>query len=381
MRKKIFGLKFLAVICAFLLLPCLTACTSPGGTGGPTDSLPSLPSPVRPNPNPTPDPDPDAGGSGGGPEQPPDKGGGTETDPYRIRTEADLYDMYEYESASGETHKYYSLENDIELGDPPENAICNFIPVKSFHGTFLGNNHFIKNLYIDMSAPIAGLTDDRRAALFLVVERGAEISGLRLENVSVSGSEAAAFACENYGNITDCSADGEILGGNQCGGIAASNFGRIIRCVNAATVTGTAGYCGGIVGLAGPGASVSRCANLGAVRDGGNVSFMGGVAGYDVTGKNAQSGAEFGITDCVSLGPIETEACPRAGVVTGGTEPFILSSPSHTEDCYYLRSLETAIVRNAVGVWKNGGISVYPFEETDLEDILASLNLLFVVDR
>ena len=83
------------------------------------------------------------------------KGVGTEDDPYLISTSQHLVELAEEVNNGTDFHdEFFSLTNDIDLSDVCGNSLGNWAPIGSvnnyFDGTFLGNNHTISNLYINL---------------------------------------------------------------------------------------------------------------------------------------------------------------------------------------------------------------------------------------
>lgn len=87
------------------------------------------------------------------------------------------------------------LENDIDCTNLPYMFSC-----PEFAGIFFGNGHIIKNLRIagDDSGEV------KRGGLFGNITSTGKITGLGLENLTVTGSYAASFAYENEGELRSC---------------------------------------------------------------------------------------------------------------------------------------------------------------------------------
>ncbi len=161
-----------------------------------------------------------------------------------------------------------TLQNDIDLQGSVDNQ---WIPIgredKDFKGTFNGNNHVIKNMYIDTTEDFQGL--------FGVV-RG------QIQDITVTG------------NIVNA--------GNQSGGIVGSAGGStiIMNCHNQVTIYSEEGTSiGGIVGYIVPNASILNCSNRG------NITALGQQGEYQETYVGGIIGRCDGqITGCYNTGDI-----------------------------------------------------------------------------
>lgn len=131
-----------------------------------------------------------------------------------------------------------SLKTDIDLTD----TVFDGIPI--FFGTFEGNKHRIKGLYLT--------SDGSSKGLFRYVEETATIQNLIVEgNLSPDGSRSAI------------------------GGIAGNNSGTIQGCVFSGTVTG-AESIGGLVGINELSGIIENCQIYGTIH---GDHFVGGIAG------------------------------------------------------------------------------------------------------
>jgi len=163
--------------------------------------------------------------------------------------------------------------------------------IKQFRGTFDGNNHSItQNFTISQSSGNSGKTSDNKdlyntyKALFWTISTDALIKKLTVKGTATrSGLVGMMYG----GTIEDCISeveiDEKISSGRYLGGFVSNmKGGKIRNCVNKGTVKSTKGaYCAG--GIAGDfsGASIENCINKGSVgADGGNISLIGGIAGY-----------------------------------------------------------------------------------------------------
>ena len=236
------------------------------------------------------------------------KGGtctGTQANPYRIECIEDLVKLsaMAYNKETTNTSRYYLLTKDLDFNSifsyanyktkysyneeknayiPDENAtttikeLCTtgkgFIPIgldyssgRTLRGIFEGNNHYIKNIYINTS---------NNAALFGGTN-GSTIKDLTIDGdiTCTSGKNATGFIADGWGDkiinccnrakvtnsgtgnasgfwgigsdsaITKCINDGEIISENgQAYGISCVHV-TIRSCQNKASVTGKRHYC------------------------------------------------------------------------------------------------------------------------------------------
>ena len=192
-------------------------------------------------------------------------GAGTANDPYQITNADELFEVRNDMSAS------YKLMNDIDLKQwiEEDNPTQGWSPIGNedtpFQGTFDGNNKLIKGLYIKR-------TTMNNVGLFGYVLQ-TTIKNLALLAPVVTGNDNVGALVGNSPLVTDKYKDGKycnienivILGGavsgsNYIGGIvgrAEVNYSvsintiiNVVGCYNAATVSATGNYCGGICGSA-----------------------------------------------------------------------------------------------------------------------------------
>ncbi|ADL07751.1 GLUG motif-containing protein [Thermosediminibacter oceani] len=202
-------------------------------------------------------------------------GSGTQTDPYRIQTPADLNAVRNNLSA------YYELANDLDMA-----GFGNFTPIGTssspFTGHFDGKGYKILNLTINVSAANVGL--------FGYINNGGIVQNLGLENCNITGNAV------NYvggivgylynGTVQNCYTKGSIIGQYGIGGIVGwFNIGIIRNCFSRASVTGK-GRVGGLLGHGvSANAVVEKCYSTGLVTvtpDPNN--YNGGLVGsYTVT--------------------------------------------------------------------------------------------------
>ena len=149
--------------------------------------------------------------------------------------------------------KYVQLENDISLKEYTE------LTIPSFSGVFDGGGHRISNLEITRAGSAQGLF---RYIQETGVVKNLEVSG----RVTPEGtrSQVGVVAGVNFGQITNCTVYGSIVGSQDVGGIAGINekTGEIRNCQSAVMVVGdhsAGGICGTNNG------TLNGCKNFGGI--------------------------------------------------------------------------------------------------------------------
>ena len=273
-------------------------------------------------------------------------GAGSEADPYRIESTADMA-YFAKSVCGGNTYDgyYIRLMTDLDMSHPNFKGIGD--SGNAFAGEFDGNGHTVK-VYIRGKSYLGLFTRN---------------SGV-IENVTVSGSVSTNYtsatalyiggiAGYNTGTIRDCTNKADIYvlraeKGYWLGGIAGSSTGAVIEnCRNEGTVGRegiTVHTVGGITGLAEKGTTVTGCVNAGSVSGRGS-STTGGVGGivgtiyvatvekcensgkisnaYTVTGgivglvkEDAEtSSGNAVVKECKNLVPVQTDYVYVGGIV------------------------------------------------------------------
>ncbi len=242
-------------------------------------------------------------------------GSGSESDPYVIKTAAQLaYFSSAVNDGATFSGKYIILADNIILNSlisveywsetPPKNK---WTPIGSlanpFCGTFDGNGRTISGIYISTSSSYQGLFGN--------------VSGGIVKNVSISSSY--------------------ISGGNFTGGIAGRLYadkswgGRalITGCYSSGIVTGT-GYVGGIVGLSyaylsGSTTTISCCYSTASVT---GLSYnVGGIVGRNMANPASANSSAFSVIEnCCSSGPVS--GFEYVGGIAGQNSASIYSTAS-----------------------------------------------------
>lgn len=193
------------------------------------------------------------------------RGGGTESNPYRISSKADLENMRDlinssyYNQIYGKA--YYIQMADIDLEDELWIPIASSNSGQKFSGTYDGACHYIKGLNVNSSAETTGL-----------------------------------FGVTNSANIHDIVVYGSVIGSSKdSGGIIgnAQNSTALERCgfVGSASSNNNAG---GLIGKITNSCTVMDCYHNGKVSSSGN---SGGIAG-NITFDNGAENAVVSIQNC-----------------------------------------------------------------------------------
>ena len=187
--------------------------------------------------------------------------------------------------------KTIKLMNDIDLQGNENNQ---WVPIGNdsnyFAGTFKGNNHTIKNVYIKDS-------NKEKLALF------GNCNNAQIENLQVNGyisggkNTAGIIAIAEGTNIINCINGVEVIGiGNNIAGIVANASNSYIeKCINNANVTGNASCNGGIAAVT-ESTDIVECCNLNVIT--GNAA-IGGIVGQ-AHSKQANAKIEF----CYNIGGV-----------------------------------------------------------------------------
>ncbi|MGE4483975.1 MAG: S-layer homology domain-containing protein [Oscillospiraceae bacterium] len=257
-------------------------------------------------------------------------GGGTEQDPYIIKTAGELaYLAGAVNTGTSFAGEYIRLAADIILNDisgcdswnseAPANIWTPIGTVSNpFSGIFEGDNHAICGVYIN--------TGDNYQGLFGCVENGAVKNAGVCSSYIAGGSYTGGIVGRSYAysagaaassKVTGCSFSGTVSGTGYVGGIVGLSYAHtsyfsstvnVSCCYNAGNVTGKSYNVGGVVGrsMANPASSsapatagVSECANTGDVKGGG---YVGGIVGSN--GAAPESSAV--VKDCLNSGRVSS---------------------------------------------------------------------------
>lgn len=190
-------------------------------------------------------------------EQTQDRGAGTQEDPFRISTVADLEEMLTGDLFVRDA--YYKLMNDLDLAEAGyKEGGKSWIPIGKqlgglvkFSGEFDGNNHTIKNLYINSTDAT------EKWGLFAELDVNGVIKNLHLENVNITsaGWRVGSLVGYSKGTVANVSATGTITGKTSgdadVGGIVGYQYqyGAIRYAHSAVNINAGGRRIGGVVGV------------------------------------------------------------------------------------------------------------------------------------
>ena len=237
----------------------------------------------------------------------PSAGDGSESNPYQIKTEANLAWLANNISEWG---KHFVQTADLDLGNHEWKPIGN--SSAKFTGSYDGDGYVINNLYYnDYSKDYVGL--------FGYVNNG-HLSNIIVASGFVYGYQNAAGVC------------------------GALNGGTIDCCANNATVYGKMERISGICGQAMGTVSISNCINYGLIS---GFNFTGGIVGLS-TSKDAS------ISYCINVGQVFGMRHTCGNLIGFNNNSFV---PSH---CYYDNQINAS-----VGLSKNNNVIETDTDQTD----------------
>jgi surface protein len=279
-------------------------------------------------------------------------GGGVEGDPYLISTAAELNEI----GISADLDDHFLLTTDINMFDYP-GTLFNIIgdATTPFTGVFDGDNYTILNLeYISPASGYIGL--------FGYLGDGSVVKNVRLENLYIEADDGyyvgglAGYTDEC--TITNCHVMGDIYGSGLyfVGGLAGVTYGQITNCSASGLIIGEVSV-GGLVGETDFNVAESYIKNSFAVST---------VSGYIQTG--GLVGAHYGdlIMNCYADGEIYGDD------ITGGIAGL---NSGIIENCYSVAIVDSftdtgAIVGNDTGF---GGLYVNSFWDVDVNPTLSAI--------
>ena len=253
-------------------------------------------------------------------------GSGSVDDPYLIADASQLRWFAAQVNDNSKSTIYAQLTADIDLKDEEWTPIGKSTSY-AYKGTFDGNDHEIKNLYV------TGATSNHYG-LFGVLGAGGTIRNLTVSGrVAITGSGSSSYGIGGIvgqlggaGTIENCTNRAAVSGNFNTAGIVGrvgSSGGTIRACANLGDISG-GNSVGGIVGQAYYKVTVPHCYNRGAVTA--SVSKAGGIVGF-----MDDSGAKF--SNCYTTGAVtaKSDYNPVVGKKSSGS----------LSGCYYLDTLGT----------------------------------------
>lgn len=284
-------------------------------------------------------------------------GSGTETDPWLIKTVEDMNIWATNSETNDYEGKFFKLYWDVNYGSGEY-----LMPIKTFAGTFDGNNKTLGSYEITDNNP--ALTGDalNNIGIFRELKATAIVMNLKIGEGCdyIGGSCVGGIAAENKGTISGCiNSCNVVCGGasdSYAGGIAGKNSGTITNCEVRNKVTGDGAYIGGIAGI--NTGTITNCTNKGEVAGGASTSYVGGVIGYGICSSCTNSGAVSGGN---YVGGIANNNTPGVGTfdLENNENTGVVSGVSHVGGICGLGSPKECINRGAVTATGDyvGGIS------------------------
>jgi hypothetical protein len=205
-------------------------------------------------------------------------GSGTERDPYKIATAADLIALGE---TPADYDKHFILTADIDL-DPnlPGRKVFDKTVIAPawetrFTGVFDGRARTISHLTI---------VGKDRVGLFGCLASCAEVKNVGLVEMKISGSGdyVGGLVGDNLGTVTKCHSSGVVRGKDSVGGLVGYSLGgsgTVTQSYSTGAVSGN-DYVGGLLGLS-EGADVIQCYSGAAVSGTGQQGAIGGLVGFN----------------------------------------------------------------------------------------------------
>ena len=327
---------------------------------------------------------------------------------------------YDLDSVAITEETVVYLMNDLDMGarevngvwETTENEKIKWTPIgsgsstKKFLGTFEGNNHTIRGVYVNRDAGHNGILGSANTVKNLTVKNSYIKGGYNTGGIVGTTWTGNVENCHNI-NTTVILREG-VYG--RVGGIVGYSAGALVKeCTNTGTVIGNGmnedsnptTYAGGIVGA---GQDIENCKNEGSVT--GNGSRIGGIAGNvqlgvsncintgKVVGKNTSvggiTGSSYGyLIDCINKGNVTGEGqyvggvtgfleanatlnkCKNQGNVTGkannvGGIAGVVSTSTTTSNCFNTATVVSNGV-SAGGIVGNMGASGGDYTNSKLE--------------
>ncbi len=306
-------------------------------------------------------------------------GTGTPSDPYTIEDAADLAAFRDLVNATPSSTAHAVLTSDIDLENEPWKRIypdSGYI-TEAYAGTFDGDGHTVKGLYINETTADQGLFGAIGLANLDGETVTAVIKNLKVEGrVSSEGNYVGGIVGRvNAGSVINCSFDGSVTSSKKnanLGGIVGYINGDkpekkptvvLSGCVNRADVSSAASgsVAGGLVGYA-KYTEISDCYNLGSVSGANRTGGLGGQLQNNVTARNCYTanGSEALVGFLYSSSSLTS--CYGPGAFNAGGTGTVTDCAVIDPDgmAGLLSALGSAYVSDELGV--NGGYPLLAWE-------------------
>ena len=321
-----------------------------------------------------------------------------------IDTAPELKWLADQVNNQGNTFEGYTiyLENNLDLGGRAENGnwettanesvkwtAIGKIKTNPLKATFEGNNHIIKDVYVNSTENFNGIFGNSNSISNLTIKnsyikgagcngaivgacRSGAIENCHNINTTVVGTNysCGGIAGQTSAEIKNCSNSGKItvlsstIENGQVGGIVGATREKISGCYNTGDIT-CKDYkmTGGVVGYVEANLSVTNCYNTGSIN---GANYAAGIAGYSHTNSNIENCYNTGeitgetniggvvgvaasiVTKCYNIGKVIGEGDGGTGGIVGDG---IIGSPQDISLCYNSGTVQAA--------GQVGGISGY----------------------
>lgn len=210
------------------------------------------------------------------------------------------------------------LTADIDLGGKLWIPLAAGKGDKFYGKIFDGQNHIIKNLYVNGDELSAINKEYAQNLGFVGVLGDGKVLNLVLENVDIQATTNAGTIINNQ--------DNQISVGAVVGWMSDKGTNVVDNCITSGTIktTGKSQGVGGIVGNAKKG-TISNCMSLVEIQTSGSKAYVGGIIGITKT--------DVTVTSCVYAGPGLTNTGSEGSV--GGITGNVWSGTMTATDSYY----------------------------------------------
>jgi len=235
-----------------------------------------------------------------------------------------------------------SLTADIDLSRHFWTSIGSSI-TNYFSGTFNGNGHTIKGLYLNSTIDNQGLFGYISSAIIKDVSVGGYVYSSVTNVGGIAGWVAGTCEINNCSNAATVKSADFNAGGIVAAAQASSTV-KIYNCYNTGTIKAGTSSAGGIVGLAnGAVVNIYNCYNTGAITV--SVNNAGGIIAA------AQASSTVKIYNCYNTGTMTASENRASGIIS-----HISSSTAEICNCYNSGALTS--------VYSSGGIVGYCYSST-----------------